>query len=116
MGAQVLPQRLGIVFPDRIVDPSLWQNNITGSPDRGAERQTERNERTRSRVGKNAIRGAPADGVRPVSEDVQERSASRGERLPRKSLDSPFTDQGRRPRVVPARQVDRKLQDDNLLL
>jgi hypothetical protein len=37
MRAQVLPESLEVVVPDRVVDPELREYDVTPGPDRGAK-------------------------------------------------------------------------------
>jgi hypothetical protein len=39
--AQVLPKRLQVILPDRLVDAEWWENDVSAGPDRGAEREAE---------------------------------------------------------------------------
>src|SRR3954452_3865434 len=100
--AQVLGERLQVVLPDRLVDAEQRENDVSGCPDRGPERQSVPQLRRAPRAEEQAVAAAGGEAETPVRGVVEEPRVRRRKLVPEHALEQPLGHQRRRRSVLPA--------------
>ena len=105
VSTEVLPQRLDVVLPDRLVHAEQREDDVTAGPDRRAERKSKPHFRPSPRPDEEPVCAPGGEAVSPVRDVVEGAREARRNLIREHSLEQLLGHQRRRRSIVPAREA-----------